>query len=447
MNRWPLHRRTTSLLVGTVLTAMTLSACGGEAKDDSGAPSVGEKEIRAALDKPTELTVWSWSGSLPDVAKAFEKKYPKIKVNVQNVGTATEQYTKLQNAIKAGKGAPDLATIEYNAIPQYALSGALVDLKKFGFDSLKEEFTSATWEAVNVKDGLYELPLNAGPMAMFYNKKTFDKFDIKVPTTWDEYLEAGKKLRKADPEYFINADRGNAGMTESLIWSAGGRPFQVDGDKIDINLQDVGTKRYAETYQKLIDAKVLSPVADWSTEWFQGLASGKIATLTSGAWMSGILKNSVAKASGDWRVAPLPSYGGTEANTSITGGGSLALMEQSDKKLAAAAFLRYVSVEEGADITQASGSFPARAKVLESLEFLATKDKYFGGQEVNRIFANSLNEVGGGWQYLPYDVYAVTIFNDQVGKAYTGEKTLEAALKDWEKQLVKYGKDQGFTVN
>ncbi|MEV7252860.1 ABC transporter substrate-binding protein [Streptomyces cyaneofuscatus] len=446
MNRWTRHRRTTSLLIGTVLTAMTLSACGGGTKDDSGPQRVSEKEIQAALDKPTELTVWSWSGSLPDVAKAFEKKYPKIKVNVQNVGTSAEQYTKLQNAIKAGKGAPDLATVEYNAIPQYALSGALVDLKRFGFGSLKEQFTPATWEAVNVRDGLYELPLNAGPMALFYNKKTFDKFDIEVPTTWDDYLEAGRKLKKADPEYFISADNGNAGLTESLIWSAGGRPFQVDGEKVDINLQDVGTKKYAETYQKLLDAKVLSPTAGWSNEWFQGLATGKIATLTSGAWMAGILKGSVAKAAGDWRVAPLPSYG-SESTTSINGGGSLAMTEQSSKKLAAAAFLRYVSLEEGADITQASGSFPARAKVLESLKFLGTKDEYFGGQEINRIFADSLAEVGGGWQYLPYDVYAITIFNDQVGKAYTGEKTLEEGLKDWEKQLIKYGKDQGFTVN
>ncbi|MFF6981359.1 ABC transporter substrate-binding protein [Streptomyces sp. NPDC008343] len=446
MNRWLRHRRTTSLLLGTVLTAATLSACAGGSKDSSESKSVSEKEIQAALDKPTELTVWSWSGSLPDVAKAFEKKHPKIKIKVENVGTGADQYTKLQNAIKAGKGAPDLATVEYNAIPQYALTDALVDLKRFGFDSLKDQYDPATWESVNVNGGLYELPLNAGPMALFYNKKTFDKFGIKVPTTWNEYLEAGRTLQQADSEYYISADNGNAGLTESLIWSAGGRPFTVDGDKVSINLQDPGTKKYAESYQKLLDEKLLSPVAGWSNEWYQGLATGKIATLTSGAWMVGILKGSVAKASGDWRVAPLPSYDG-ESTTSINGGGSLAMTQQSDNQLAAAAFLRYVSAEEGADITQASGSFPARADVLSSEKFLGAKDEYFGGQEVNRIFADSLDNVAEGWQYLPYDVYAVTIFNDKAGKAYTGEKTLQEGLKDWEQELVKYGKEQGFSVN
>ncbi|MEV6855161.1 ABC transporter substrate-binding protein [Streptomyces microflavus] len=446
MTRWPLHRRTTALLLGTVLTAVTLSACGGgDTGDGSGPASVGEKEIRAALDKPTELTVWSWSGSLPDVAEAFEKKYPKIKVNVENVGTAAEQYTKLQNAIKAGKGAPDLATVEYSAIPQYALSGALVDLKRFGFDKLEDEFTPATWESVNVGDGLYELPLNAGPMALFYNKATFDKFDIEVPATWDAYVEAGRKLQKADPEYFISADNGNAGLTESLIWAAGGRPFTSDGDKVTVDLQDPGTKKYAENYQVLLDEKLLSPVAGWSNEWYQGLATGKIATLTSGAWMAGILKGSVAKASGDWRVAPMPAFD-AESTSSINGGGSLAMLDQGDKQLAAAAFLRYVSAEEGADITQATGSFPARAAALGSQEFLGAKDPYFGGQEINRIFADSLAKVGKGWQYLPYDVYAITIFNDKAGKAYTGAKRLQAGLDDWGKELVTYGEEQGFTV-
>ena len=39
-----------------------------------------------------------------------------------NAGTGNDEYTKLQNAIKAGSGAPDVAQIEYYALPQFALS-------------------------------------------------------------------------------------------------------------------------------------------------------------------------------------------------------------------------------------------------------------------------------------------------------------------------------------
>ena len=49
-------------------------------------------------------------------------------------------------------------------------------------------------------------------MALFYNKEVFDKHGIAVPTTWDEYLEAARKLHKADPKAYITSDTGDAGL-------------------------------------------------------------------------------------------------------------------------------------------------------------------------------------------------------------------------------------------
>ena len=81
-----------------------------------------------ALQKETTITVWRWAPQLEPIVKAFEEKYPKVNVNLENVGTGNDHYTKLQNAIKAGSGAPDVAQIEYSALPQFALSDSLVDL-------------------------------------------------------------------------------------------------------------------------------------------------------------------------------------------------------------------------------------------------------------------------------------------------------------------------------
>lgn len=71
---------------------------------------------------------------------------------------------------------------------------------------------------------VYALPMDSGPMALFYNKKVFDKYKIKVPTTWDEYLSAARALHKADPKVYIANDTGDAGETTSLLWQAGSRP-------------------------------------------------------------------------------------------------------------------------------------------------------------------------------------------------------------------------------
>jgi hypothetical protein len=76
-----------------------------------------------------------------------------------------------------------------------------------------------------------------------------------------------------------------------------------------------------------------------------------------------------------------------------------------------------------------------------------TKNDYFGGQEVNKVFAQSAADARTGWQFLPYNSYAGTIFGDYVGKAYLGEETLADGLKNWGDALAGYGTEQGFTVS
>ncbi len=111
------------------------------------------------------------------------------------------------------------------------------------------------------------------------------------------------------------------------------------------------------------------------------------------------------------------------------------------------AFTEFATTGEGASSRVAAGAFPATRADLESPAFLDTAFPYFGGQQANRIFADSARNVGTDWSYLPFQVYANSVFNDTVGKAYVSSTTLTAGLNAWQETSVKYGKDQGFTVN
>ena len=87
-------------------------------------------DLEAALEAGGTLTYWSWTPTAEAQVAAFEEAYPKVDVKLVNAGTNTEEYTKLQNAIKAGSGGPDVVQIEYYAMPQFALSDSLVDLSR-----------------------------------------------------------------------------------------------------------------------------------------------------------------------------------------------------------------------------------------------------------------------------------------------------------------------------
>ncbi|MGW3373758.1 sugar ABC transporter substrate-binding protein, partial [Streptomyces hydrogenans] len=129
------------------------------------------------------------------------------------------------------------------------------------------------------------------------------------------------------------------------------------------------------------------------------------------------------------------------------GGSSLAVPKAAKNKELAYAFTEFATTGTGASTRVAAGAFPATRADLESDTFLNTEFPYFGGQKANQVFAESARNVGADWSYLPYQVYANSIFNDTVGKAYVSSTKLTDGLKAWQDASVKYGNDQGFTVN
>lgn len=430
--------------------ALALTACGGGGggKDAGTAPEeVSADDVQAALEEGGDLLVWAWEPTLEAVVEDFEAEYPNVNIELVNAGTGNDQYTALQNAIAAGDGVPDVAQIEYFALPQFALAESVKDLSGYGAGDLADTFSPGPWSSVQANAGIYGLPMDSGPMALFYNTEVFDQYGVEVPTTWDEYVEAARALQAANPDVYIANDTGDAGFTTSLIWQAGGQPYKVDGTDVTVNFSDEGSTKFAETWQQLLDEDLLAPISSWSDEWYQGLGSGTIATLATGAWMPGNFTSGVPQAAGKWRAAPLPQWeeGGTAS--AENGGSSLTIPAASEQGALAYAFLDYANVGDGVQRRIDGGAFPATAAQLESEEFLNAEFEYFGGQKANEIFAESASNVSEGWSYLPFQVYANSIFNDTVGQSYVSDAPLTEGLTAWQDASIQYGSEQGFTVS
>ncbi|WP_184921162.1 ABC transporter substrate-binding protein [Saccharothrix ecbatanensis] len=439
------HRARAAVAVAGLLVAALAACSSGSDSTTPGGATGTPDAVDAALKAGGELTYWSWTPSAKAQVEAFQKEFPNVKVNYVNAGTGNDHYTKLQNAVKAGSGAPDVAQIEYQALPQFALTGALVDLGQYGFNEFEKDYTASTWGSVKVGGGLYGLPQDSGPMALFYNKQVFDQHGIAVPKTWDEYVAAAEKLHAADPTKYITSDTGDAGFTTSMIWQAGGKPFTTDGKSVKINLQDAGTKKFTAMWSPLVEKKLVSSINGWSDEWYKALGDGTISTLLAGAWMPGVLESSVKDGAGKWAVAPLPTYDGKPV-TAENGGGGQSVLKQSANPALAAGFVRWLNHDNGVKPFLESGGFPATTADLGSAAFKDKASAYFGGQQINQILTASAGQVATGWSYLPYQLYANSIFADTVGKSYLNSSHLDPSLADWQKSLVDYGGQQGFTV-
>jgi multiple sugar transport system substrate-binding protein len=428
-------------LAVAVIAALTGCSSSGPSSSDA-SPSA----LDAALKKGGTITYWAWAPASQDKVKAFEKAYPKVTVKFVNTGSGTDEYAKITNAIKAGSGAPDVAQFEYTALPQFSLANDLVDLAPYGLDSLKSKYVEGSWSAVQDGKKVYGLPEDSGPMALFYNKSVFDKYGLTVPTTWDQFVADAKKLHQANPQEYLTSDGGDGLFASSLIWQAGGHPYQVDGTKVTIALQDEGTKKWTSVWNQLVEGQLLSPTPGYTDDWYKQLGNGQIASLVSGAWMPSLLESAAKDGSGNWRAAPMPTYDGTPASANY-GGSAQAVLKQSKNQALAAAFVKWInSSDEGIKILMDSGSFPSTVAQLSSSALVDQKPAYFGGQQINKILLDASKTVPSGWQYLPYQTYAQSIFADSVGQSYANHTDLNAGLKQWQDALVKYGNQQGFTV-
>jgi multiple sugar transport system substrate-binding protein len=134
--------------------------------------------------------------------------------------------------------------------------------------------------------------------------------------------------------------------------------------------------------------------------------------------------------------------------TAENGGGGQVVMKASKSPALAAAFLRWLNSDPASlKVFTESGGFPSTVAELSAPEFLNKESEYFGGQKINEVLSAAAKEVAPGWSYLPYQVYADSIFGDTVGKSYVKKGDLNQGLAAWQEALVTYGKQQGFKVN
>ncbi|MFF2331386.1 MULTISPECIES: ABC transporter substrate-binding protein [unclassified Streptomyces] len=442
-----LLRRTRPALVLAAVAGMVLTGCAPEPRHV--VLDTTQAEIDKALHTPTTLKFWSWSPQAAEMAKAFEKQYPDIKVEVTNVGGSDVAYTKLQNAMKAGSGIPDVAYMEYLAMPQFALQKSLTDLSRYTDEGLADQFSEGVWSQVAVRDGVYGVPLDSGPLVLYYRADVFEKYGLTVPRTWDEYVADAKKLHKADPSKYITADTGDGNGVSAMIWQAGGNPFTSSGADLSVNLSDTGSTQYADMWGELLTEGLIdNRVAQWSSEWTTGMGDGTYATWVAGAWGGSALASHVPAGSGKWRVTTLPGYTSTTAASGQSGGSGLTIPAGSKNQAAAMGFIQWMTTNATAmKIYTDAGQMPAVDSVLNSSSWLNRKDAYLGGQQAGKVYAAASAAVLPNWEYLPFEPYANSVFADTVGRAFAGSVSLRQGLRDWQRKIADYGKDQGFTVH
>jgi multiple sugar transport system substrate-binding protein len=457
MSPTPFTRR--KFLITTAAAASSawfLAACsGGETDAPAAAPQppsqIPQSEIDTALNTETTLTFWTWVPDIQNEVKLFTTKYPKIKVNVTNVGQGTPHYQKLRSTIQAGQGAPDVAQVEFQYINSFTLGeGDLLDLTPYAPATLKDSYPGWVWSQVNTNGGLWGIPQDTGPMGLLYREDLLQQAGLEAPKTYDDFASAAQTYRSKNPKsYLVNVAPNQAGQLIAYLWQAGVRPFSFDGQQtVKVDLASEQAKSVVKFWGDLVTGGTASSDPDFNDAWYQGLANGKWATLPIAAWGPVFLQGTAGKTSGKWRAADLPQWDAGTVASSNWGGSTDAVLKLSKNQIAASQLALFINTDKESALKMANEQFlfPALNEILEDPSFLNQEFKFYGGQKVNEKFAQISQTVSPDFQWLPFMDYVYTNFDETLGKAFAEKTDAVAGLQAWQDACAKYAKDQGFTV-
>ncbi|ASU83090.1 sugar ABC transporter substrate-binding protein [Nocardiopsis gilva YIM 90087] len=349
------HARSVAVL-GTAL-ALLATACGGGGGDGS-------------ADGGT-LDVWIMEGTNPDateyfadVAKQFRQQ-TGADVNVEFVQWA-DAHDKFVTAI-AGRSLPDIAEVGTTWTPEFAQSGALIDITDRVGDTAA--YSEGLVEAGTVDGKLYGLPWYAGVRSIMYRTDIFDELGLEEPTTWDQLRETALKISEEKDDITAFPVAGDAYYHAlPFIWGAGGELAVrgTDGtwtSPLDEKEAREGLSFYTDLALK--DKVSSTGASTWrETDVLDNFTDGNVAMAVSGSWTPAAVIETNPELKGKLGVFPIPGPDGGYS-PSFVGGSHLAMMSGTEDEDLAWSYMELLTNDENAALwSEQSTYFPGKTEQL-----------------------------------------------------------------------------------
>jgi len=213
-----------SLALASMLTVPMFAGCG----DEGGATASGGN---ANAEYSLQIYVYEQGygkGWVEKAAQEFVKKYPNYKYTIHGDGGALEKmYTQIKYDNCKVEDAPiDIALIDDSNYYELVGLGKLVDLTDLMDAELPDSDQKVKdiipqdhldWRAVNGVQ--YGIPWQDNcANGIIYNKSFFEKYDLQVPETMDEYFELCEEILALD----LWDDPTYCDVEAPLVWAGAG---------------------------------------------------------------------------------------------------------------------------------------------------------------------------------------------------------------------------------
>ncbi len=352
--------------------ALMISACSGggastapsaapsAAAPSAAAPSAAPSVEASAAAEPVTIDWWHIATGDPGkadfqaIADAYTAAHPNVKINIT---VLENEAFKTKLAATPPDGYPDLfQSWGGGTMASQADAGLLQDITPLIAD-WKDTVNPGAMSIYNYKGAQYGIPWDMGMIGFWYNKELFTKAGITAPpTTWDEYLDAVKKLSAAGitPLAIAGKDKWPSMHLWSylLLRNGGGDALSQMIQTGDWNTDackkagaDVLALNALKPYQKGYASAVYNDEA-------AAVGNGKAAMELMGQWAPSVQKDQSANKQGlgdklGWFAFPTVAGGAGAPTDGIGGGNGIAVSKSAPPE--AVDFLKFFMSKDNQD--------------------------------------------------------------------------------------------------
>jgi len=434
-------------LLSLLLALILVFAFGGcakkEAEPSEQAASEEAVETAEAVEEtqeqePLELSFWhAMSGAneeaMQKITDDFMKENPNIKVTLMNQGGYRDLFDKLMASAKSNQ-LPTISQIYSNRLSWYVAKGLVEDLTPYMNDA-ENGFTQADYDDIPkmfLDDGIwdgkqYAIPFNKSQMVLYYNEGMLNEAGVSVPTTWEEWAEASKKLsvdKDGDGEADIYGTVfANNLSTDIIPWFKQAGGTTIDRETGELMFDTDSAKEAVEFLNGMIQSKTARLAGDDKNSNIplqQGRAAMCVASTSAlpyieSGTMEGIRIN----------CAPLPSY---KTDDQLFYGTNVTVFNTSTdaEKQAAWKYIKFLTnTENTAYFGSQTGYIPVRKSAQDVPVFKAVLE----AKPMKKVPFACMDRGFQGERHIG-SINALDALGEELNLVFSGEKDIDSALKD-----------------
>lgn len=377
-----------ALLLVLALT-LSLAACGGSGSTATEAPKTDAPAEAPKAEAPAaaeavdlDVVIAQYGSHTAEWWKEFEATFEEanqdINLNVEIISW-NDITAQISSRIQTGEQ-PDILNI--SPFSTYVGDDLLVPAEDYVSETVKNNIIPSFYEANTVDGTVWALPILASVRCMLVNTDILAQAGVeKIPTTWDEILEACEAVKQNCPGITpwgldISTDEGQAAFSY-YSWNFGGGYVDENNDWALNSEENVKALEFINTLYNSGYCNA-NPTTDTRYPLQDAFSAGKMAMLL--APMNAVSSDSTI----NFEFAPFPTSSADVAPASMGVSDQFMVFRKDDSKneearLAACTkfFDAFYELETYADYMVFEGFLPA---TLDAGEYLATNaDKHTNG--------------------------------------------------------------------